>query len=339
MTRSGAGLRTPAPEDWYPDPADRSGKSERRWDGAAWTTSTRSATEPVEPPHWKRHPAAILRHRWFHVFLIGILLDAGLLAWSATRREAIVAVTLTAATATIVALAYGTFLNGRTRMREVIGAKPIILVAVIGGSVAFVIAFLLEGLVHGRLESALTGPIEEPAKLVVPLLLYAFGGARFRDPRKGLAIVLASAAGLGIFEDTEYMLTALQTQPHAFGEGARTVQALFGGVGFVRPLTDSFIHMSLTGMIAAVAWRRWWLRGGFRLTWDVIGAFAAAAVLHSTFDLIDPLWAEILCLVVIYLSFKACARWDVPPNAIAEVPPGWRPHHLAGRRPASPRSD
>ena len=42
------------------------------------------------------------------------------------------------------------------------------------------------------------GPIEEGAKLLVPLLLLAFGSARFKDPLAGLYLVLVSGATMAI---------------------------------------------------------------------------------------------------------------------------------------------
>lgn len=234
-------------------------------------------------------------------------------------------------TAALVAVAYGVFLDGRVRMHETIGRSTIVLVAIVGGAVGFLVAHGIESLIPDRTEDFLTGPIEEPAKLIVPLLLFWLGGERFRDPRAGLAIVLASAAGVGVIEDGEYVLTAFNEVPAAFGHGMDTLDEISASVSLERPLMDAFVHMSLTGMIGAVAWRTWWLRGGFRITWGIAGAFALACVLHSAFDTVSAGNVVLYVFLTMYLGLKLTGREDVPPNAIAEVPPGWRPGHMPER--------
>lgn len=331
LNGSGADGSARAPAGWYPDPADASGATQRRWDGAAWRHETRPAPGAAEPlPHWKRRPFAILRHRWFHIFLVGLALGLAGLALSMVVDSSGPIAALSILTAVLTAAAYGVFLDGRIRLHEAIDTKTVVLVAVIGGALGYLVAYGLEGLVQGRAEDFLTGPIEEPAKLIVPLLLFWLGGERFRDPRAGLAIVLASAAGVGVIEDGQYIVSALADVPHAFGDGVDTLDEVAGSVGLARPLTDAFLHMSLTGIVGAVAWRIWWLRGGFRITWGVIGALVAACVLHSAFDAINSMQVELYLLVAIYMAFKLTARNDVPPNAIGEVPPWWRPRRFLG---------
>jgi len=152
---------------------------------------------------------------------------------------------------------------------------------------------------------------------------------RYRNPRAGLTIALASAAGFGILE--------AMTHPIYIGTGflgdhpEPITTGLAWGLGVLRPFTE-LTHMFLTGFIAAVAWRAWHLRGGFHLTWPVVGAVLAAWTLHSTVDTlgVGATYLQVVLLVANYFAFKETARQLTPPEAVHEVPPGWRPRWLHG---------
>lgn len=224
------------------------------------------------------------------------------------------------------AFAFGKFLDGRLRLREVIDARTVVLVALAGGVVGQAIVQLerlFPKVPKVHLVIVAVGPIEEMAKLAVPLLLYAWGRKKFRDPRVGLATVLASAAAFAVAESVTYALRAAHT--HKIAMVAATTLA--------KPPLDPFLHMCLTGIVGAMVWRAWHLRGGFRLTRGVVGVTLLAMALHSLNDALGlfvrvPLVGDLM-VVAIYLVFKDFARRDVPPGAIAHVPPRWRPAHLA----------
>lgn len=335
----------PVPAGWFPDPGAAGGRALRRWDGEAWTDQVdpEGAAAENTPAHWKRHPFAFVTHRWFHLLVIGAVLGvAG--AVSYTRVESYGLLSATAFLFTVgVVTAFGIFVAGRLRLGQVVGWKEIFAVAIVGGIVGSVLADLLELGIHAawipnRSDIGfITGPVEESAKLIVPLALFASG--RFRNPRAGLAIVLASAAGFGIIEATTHPIYEhLGWLGVASGDSAGLMGYQFG---IDQPLTE-VTHMVFSGMIAAVAWRVWHLRGGFRITSGIVGVVILAMALHSTMDGLglklprELRSLSVLALVVGYFAFKWTARLLTPPDAIDAVPPGWRPHWL---RSASAGSD
>ncbi|MBV6509389.1 MAG: hypothetical protein JJLCMIEE_02458 [Acidimicrobiales bacterium] len=313
------------PEGWYPDPVG--GAAHRFWDGEAWTRRVEPAGAAEEPAtHWKRHPFSFFSHRWCHILAAGVVIGVGgTIAYGRVHNLAVITVTAFLFTCATTA-SFGIFIAGRLRLGEVVDRSPIFVVAIVGGITGFAIAYGVEQLAgYVMTETYVTGPIEETAKLVVPLALFATG--RYRDPRAGLAIALASAAGFGILEATSRpIFIDLGLSSGGPGEGLSGAGPWFLGV--VRPLVE-LTHMMLTGFIAAVAWRAWHLRGGFHLTWPVIGTALAAMALHSGFDsLQDPPGIYLVLIVVMYFAFKESARQLTPPEALHEVPPGWRPRWL-----------
>jgi RsiW-degrading membrane proteinase PrsW (M82 family) len=172
------------------------------------------------------------------------------------------------------------------------------------------------------LSNAVAGPIEEVAKLAVPFALYLLS-ARFRAPRAGVALVLASAATLGVFEAAGYAW-------HLPGSTATTAMA---STVVWRPLWDAPVHMVLTGTIAAVLWRRWHSHGGLHIDLPmavtVIGVMALHSVIDWSSDLRGSLSSlSLLGLVLAYMWFKMAVRQLAPPDAVAGNPPWWRPWRL-----------
>lgn len=98
-------------------------------------------------------------------------------------------------------------------------------------------------------------------------------------------------------------------------------------------LFASVLHMSLTGFVAAVAWRNWHLEG-VRLDKEVWGAILFSMALHSLNDILNSVdvphvgssWY--LIVAAAYVAFRYAARRLTPPDAIAAVPPVWRPAKL-----------
>jgi RsiW-degrading membrane proteinase PrsW (M82 family) len=329
-----ARLRTDPPADgeprgWYPDPCDPAGRTERRWDGDAWTASTRAAAGEDRPTErWHRRPLAFLTHRWFHLLLAGVVCStaAAVLYERAhgvpERLDEVVGygvVAIAVLGGALAAAAFADHLSARLRLREVVGTRLIASVCAVSLPVVIGIT-LLERPFPDRLSDAVAGPIEELAKLAVPLALYALS-PRFRPPRVGLSLVLASAASLGVYEVAEYAYEMPSDTPVA------ATLAL-------RPLWDAPVHMVLTGIIGAVLWRTWRRHGGLALTPKAIGTVVGVMALHSFIDWSNDLRAgtatvSVLMLVPAYLWFKTAARQLVPPGAVASNPPWWRPWRLA----------
>ena len=217
----------------------------------------------------------------------------------------------------------------RARLSEVLRWPALfgwsVLFAVVGILAAISIELLVRehvGLVVFRL---IAGPVEEAAKILIPASFYAF--ARWRNPRAGSALVLATAVLFAVLEAYAYSgfprvypgLDSTPAHPTDFGD-----VALRGSVELLHPL--------LSGFAAAVIWRQAHLRGHF-LTWTGLGAFALAAALHGGFDA-ATIWlpyaaqAALLAGVIVvgYLMlFRPAWRALVPPNAIESNPRAWVP--------------
>lgn len=325
--------RESMPADYYADPCDPSVRRRRAWDGEAWTKAVMPASDPdtgAYPPWqapWRHHPFGFLGHRPFQVLAASILAAAASLwGYAVTGRTPFLAVSV-AASATGAPAAFGLFVDRRLRFGQVVGIRPVLFVALLGGAVAYGLAWVLEGglnrVPHGAtVELILVGPVEESAKLLVPLVLYALG--RYRDPRAGLAIALASAGGVAVFETIGYELAAVH-EPHAAD--------VLASLEFDR-LFAAVLHMTLTGLVAAVAWRNWHLEG-VHLDKEVWGAILFSMALHSLNDILNSVdvphvgssWY--LIVAASYIAFRYAACRLTPPDAIVEVPPAWRPAKLA----------
>jgi hypothetical protein len=336
-TQTGTG-DSPAAAAWYPDPADREGATRRWWDGEAWT----ERTEPGEgssspPPKWVRHHLSIFRHKWFHVVLIALVVSVAGAALYAVIDNRVTLVITVAISSALVTLAYGLHIDSRVRMHQVVRPTDILFAFVVGGLVGQGLVQIERLLPHERLSMLAVGPIEEIAKLAVPMAMFAWGARRFRDPRAGLALVLASAAAFGVVETAIFSYRG--TVDHS-GE------AVLFGVAIFKPFIDPVIHMTITGIFAAVAWRTWHLRGGFTLNGAVLGTLVLTMGMHDLLDFVNSAWNGIgaltlapVLLVAYYLLFRHLARREVPPDSVDEVPPRWRPTNLPVTASATPKDD
>jgi RsiW-degrading membrane proteinase PrsW (M82 family) len=328
-----------APGGWYTDPADPDGTTRRWWDGEAWTDRIEPGEGPPSPlPAWTRHHMAFVHHRWFHLVLVALVISVtGAALYAAIENTGTLVSTVAIASA-LVALAYGVHLDGRIRMHQVARPDDLLFAFVVGGLVGQAIVQTERLLPKDDVWSILAvGPIEEIAKLAVPVAMFAWGARRFRDPRAGLALVLASAAAFGIVETATYAYR---------GTADHQGEAVLYGIAILKPFIDPVIHMTITGVFAAVAWRAWHLRGRFSLSGTVLGTLVLTMAMHDLIDLTEAkgkaLGGLVLApalLVLYYLLFKHLARREVPPDAVGEVPPGWRPTNLPTSTTAAPKGD
>lgn len=324
---------------WYTDPADREGATRRWWDGEAWTDRTEPSGGPPSPsPQWTRHHMAFVHHRWFHLVLVAFVISVTGAALYAAIENTGTLVSIVAIASALVALAYGVQLDTRLRMHQVVRPNDLLFVFVVGGLVGQAIAQTERLLPKGDVWSILAvGPIEEIAKLAVPVAMFAWGARRFRNPRAGLALVLASAAAFGIVETAIYAYR---------GAADHQGEAVLFGIAIFKPFIDPVIHMTITGVFAAVAWRTWHLRGRFSLSGTVLGTLVLTMAMHDLLDLANnsgkALGGLVLApalLVLYYLLFKHLARREVPPDALDAVPPGWRPTNLPAAKAAGAGGD
>ena len=222
------------------------------------------------------------------------------------------------------------------------GRRRLTVVGVLSGCLAVAIAVPLElgsNTAFGvRWTLWLVGPIEESAKLVVPLVLLAAGWRLIRDPRSGVFVVVVSAATFGGLEGTEWEGRTRQVWEHV-------------AMSMVRPGAELF-HPFVTGFAAGVIWLaaaragRLWTRVG-------AGALLVVIAVHSVHDGIADLalprgtknvgvqpivsastalergllggvvaWALSLMFFIVY---RHAARELVDPRLVRGAPPRWRP--------------
>jgi RsiW-degrading membrane proteinase PrsW (M82 family) len=241
--------------------------------------------------------------------------------------------------------AFYRFVDRQLALDDVVGrlAVPAVAVATAGATL-LIAANVNSAIIDGAgisTATATVGVVEEGTKFLVPVALFLLG--RYRDPRAGVAIGLASGFGFAIAETTQYAYqTAAASGPDFCGTG--TIEATTSNVVLAQTLrifTVSPLHWLWTGIAVAIAWRLWHLHGR-RGTLGAVGGLVMVMAIHSVNDssstascgepalaLVAGLLGPVL-LVVMYLVFKAWARKSTPPQLIDRVSRGWAPRHLPG---------
>jgi len=171
---------------------------------------------------------------------------------------------------------------------------------VTGGVIGMAAASLLEYDAlrsYDVLPSLLVGAIEEPAKLVLPLIAFTVGA--HRRTADGLVLGVAGGMGFAAFETMGYALGAL-AGPHGDVGSAESVLLLRGALA---PMG----HPAWTGLVCGALW--WARRQGHPLAQLVAAAaFLAAVGLHSGWDGLD---APLASLAIATTSAVLLVSWLV----------------------------
>ncbi len=308
------------------------------WDDHAWDGIPVAAPGIAALPVARRMFLPFLRHAWFWLVVLGqaMVLCASYAAAAADSR--------TLAWLTLpgyVVFMAGTvvIVNRHVHWEDLADFRRVLSWGLLSGLVAFVIARVVEGGIEPRVmpfsaELWLAGPVEETSKLLVPLLLLAFGGLAFKDPRAGLLLVMTSGAFFGVAEGLFYSINA--SEWGIFSEG------------FTRPVSEMG-HPYMTGIAAPVIWLAAW-RAGRVVTRAGLLAWVAVMALHSahdgagsfgkdhqnitSFPAIDAdFWTSTLggavfatvWAVLMFLLMRHTARELAPPRALATNSRHWRP--------------
>ena len=333
----------PAP-GWFPDPSSRAAQR-RWWDSRAWT----ARVEPGEQPavRGRRFHGRFWGRSWV-ASLVGavVVLAVGSAVYTGTDAIHVMGVASLVGMA-LVCWAFYRFVNRQLALDDVIGPLEVLAVVVgTSGAVLLVAANVNTWIIDGpgiQTATALVGLVEEGTKLIVPLALFVLG--RYRDPRAGIAVGLASGFGFAITETVQYAYqTAAATGPNFCGTG--TVDSSSATVvqeQVFRIFTVSPLHWLWTGIAVAIAWRLWHLHGR-RGTVGAVGGILMVMVIHSLNDSSitstcdNPTATSLLALlrwvllVVMYLTFRAWARKSTPPQLVGQVSRGWDPKHLPSDR-------
>ena len=331
-------------------PTGRQGVA-RDWDGHAWAPE--SISDPTAP-EIGNGGRSFLRTARFWIAVGLVLVGAALAAlasdptspdvWLAALGGGI------ACGGALIAMTFAVW--QRLRIRAALDALGINRHALIGlgiasGVVAVVVAFTVEisiarFLGAGPITSLfLAGPIEESAKLLLPVIFFYATRKRLGDPRAAFAIVWICGVVFGIFEGASTCSAIEQGRPHAESHLASA-----GGAGILtvsRTFTE-MLHPLLTGGAAAAMWLGAW-RGHRLLVGSGLIAYLTAVGLHSINDgviggllhdvstglslALWPVW-----LVLVYQVFRLHARELVPPSMIAECQRRWRPRAKLAGQPA-----
>jgi protease PrsW len=169
---------------------------------------------------------------------------------------------------------------------------------VAGGVIGTAAASLLEYDVlrgFGVLPALMVGAIEEPAKLVVPLIAFAVGA--HRRTADGLVLGVAAGMGFAAFETMGYALGAL-TGPHGSVGGSEDVLLLRGALA---PCG----HPAWTGSVCAALW---WSRRHPGALSVAPAAFLAAVFLHAGWDAVD---APVAQTAIAAISVGLLVAWLV----------------------------
>lgn len=307
------------------------------WDGHAWDGVVHDDPSVQVPPA-KHRALPFLRHKWFWLVVAGqaLVLATAYLA-AAADSPSLAWLTLPGY---ILFMAGSVLIVDRhVKWADLLQFRTVLAWGLASGFVAFVIARIIEGGVEPRLvpfsvELWLAGPVEETSKLLVPVLLLAFGGMVFKDPRAGLLLVLTSGAVFGVAEGVYYSTNASQ-----WGILSEAI---------TRPVSEMG-HPYMTGMAASVIWLAAW-RSRRLVTRAGLLAWVAAMALHSVHDGLGSFTKDqqnitsftsvnadfwkasvggavfaFIWVVLMYLLTRHTARELVPPDRVAGNPGHWRP--------------
>lgn len=300
----------------------------------------------------RRRPLQFVRRRWFHLWLLTVLMSAALAGVVRLTGNEVLEPAVFFYGAAAGPLAVLVAIHDRTGVLGAVAPAALLGTFFFGSGVGILAAGYLDAKFIGDLDSTwipLIGFIEEPAKLLVPFAVAVAGVGRCRTKAAGVALGLASATGFAVLESMGY----------AFVEASRE-DGIFAveGVLLARGLTAPFGHLIWTGIACAIAFGEWERHGRVVLTRAVVGGVLAAAVLHSAFDsVLSPraappvrLLAPLVVIVTVEVYVRVTRELTVSSSPVSPPSPGRRgsrerrrgrgPVRAPGRRaePSFPRT-
>ncbi len=170
--------------------------------------------------------------------------------------------------------------------------------ALFGGFIGTVTAGMLEYTTmtsSSTLAVAWVGPIEEFAKLLVPVALYIIMRKRFRTELDGLLLGVAAGMAFAALETMGYELVSLVNSQGNLNVVDETI--------LLRGLLSPAGHAAWTGLITATLWRER-QRTGKAISPTVFAFFLLAAALHSLWDIASSA-GSMFILVPAYIAISA----------------------------------
>nr|WP_179756924.1 PrsW family glutamic-type intramembrane protease [Kineococcus aurantiacus] len=222
-----------------------------------------------------RPPGRLARFSWLTVLLAGVVAYVVVLRVMVRTQNLNFFPTLLligAITVPVTVLAFAEVGRGGTAVRGWLVATVAIAGGVVGTATAGTLEFdTLRTL--GVVPMLFVGIIEEFAKLIVPLVVFAV--RRPRDPRGGVVVGVAAGMGFAVLETMGYGFQALLQA----GSIAAVHQELL-----LRGLLSPACHIAWTGMTVAVLWRVPTARHRGRAVALFVLTYVAAVALHATWD-------------------------------------------------------
>jgi protease PrsW len=223
------------------------------------------------------------RKSWLWIFILGIVLFVIANITLAYTRDVLYFPTVMMIGAFLMPVTFVAFFyEQENRFDQGIHAGSILpallLCALLGGLIGTMAAGTLEyqTLTNKQpLTLAWVGPIEEFAKLIVPVILYIALRKRFRSELDGLLFGVAAGMSFAALETMGYELVTLVATQGSLTALDQTI--------VVRGLLSPAGHAAWTGLITATLWRER-ARRGRGITLPFILFFVLAALLHSLWD-------------------------------------------------------
>jgi RsiW-degrading membrane proteinase PrsW (M82 family) len=227
----------------------------------------------------KKQP--FFRQTWFILFTSGIILLAITdLAFIATANPNYLP-TVILLGASLVPVTFVAYIYQRVPIGE-IPLGPIAVAFLWGGALGTVLAGLLEYSAvrqMGAFSVIGVGIVEETAKLVIPVIIFL--QARYLHEADGLLFGIAAGMGFAALETMGYgFVSYIQSQ----GSTGALNQVLL-----VRGMLSPAGHAAWTGIICSSLWRQRTLAGHTVFNCSIVGAFIAAVVLHSLWDILGTI--------------------------------------------------
>lgn len=226
---------------------------------------------------------ALIRSRWFQILVAGLILFGLADATLRISRNVLYFPTIMMIGAFLVPIAFVAYFyqeeNIFDRAVHQGSILPTLLMcALLGGLIGTLAAGLLESktlITDSPVNLLWVGPIEELAKLIVPVIIFFAMRKRFRSELDGILFGVAAGMTFAALETMGYELITLVTSLGNINVLDQTI--------LIRGLLSPAGHAAWTGMITATLWRER-ERTGKALTWLVVLFFIIAAGLHSVWD-------------------------------------------------------
>ncbi|MGD1119758.1 MAG: PrsW family intramembrane metalloprotease [Dehalococcoidales bacterium] len=229
---------------------------------------------------------AFLRQRWLQILLIGIVLFALADASLRFSNDVLYFPTIMMIGAFLIPIVFIAFFYQQENLfdRNIHGSSivpTLMLCALLGGLIGTLAAGSLESKTltsNSLLTLTWVGPIEEFAKLIVPVAIFIIMRKRFRSELDGLLFGVAAGMTFAALETMGYELIALVSSRGNLNTLDETI--------LIRGLLSPAGHAAWTGLITATLWRKR-ERTGKAFTPVVLVFFLVAAGLHSLWDYVS----------------------------------------------------